>query len=143
MSAISVFSGEDEGIFYVKNNLLRYNNIRSQVLNLTPKNSIIITERSDKIFFPYRRIIVWNRGERFDEGLRNLSKFAPLYYYNLAFTNEEFKNFNQALNEQGLKLELVKVFGNEGLYRIKTQNSKSEIRNRPGINSNIEILFRK
>lgn len=117
-SAISVFAGEDEGIFYVKNQLLRYNEVKQAALKLTEENSIIITERSDKIFFPDRRIIVWNRGEALGENFKNLSKFAPLYYYNVAFTNEEFRIMNQGLKKMGLTLNLVKIFGNEGLYKI-------------------------
>jgi asparagine N-glycosylation enzyme membrane subunit Stt3 len=119
MSAMSVFAGEDEGIFYVKNNLLRYNEIRSEVLDLVPSGSIIITERSDKIFFPARRVIIWKRGEALGENFKNLSKFASLYYYNVAFTNEELKIMNQELSKLDLRLELIKIFGNEGLYKIK------------------------
>ena len=134
MSALTVFAGEDEGIFYVKNNLLRYNNIKSEVLNLTPPTppysdfsvgtggvrggAIIITERSDKIFFPDCRIIVWKRGEALDENFKDLSNVVPLYYYNVAFTGEEFKVFNKELKKMGLKIDLIKLFGNEALYKV-------------------------
>ncbi len=118
MSGLSVFAAEDEGLFCVKNSLLRYNKIREAALSLTEENSIIITQRSDKIFFPHRKIIIYKRGEIFNSEIKDLATIVPIYYYDIAFTNEELEGLNQKLVERNLRLELMKVFENEGLYKI-------------------------
>ncbi len=92
--------------------------VQNQRTSDVDTNAIIITERSDKIFFPSRRVIIWKRGEALDDSFKKLSEFAPLYYYNIAFTDEEFRIMNQELSKSDLQLELVKVFGNEALYKI-------------------------
>jgi hypothetical protein len=111
LSFYSVFYAEGEGIIAIKNTLAGYEIRAEEVFNLTENNSVIVTDRNDKIFFPERKIIYPLRSENTYSAVSFLLEFAPVYYYGIAISEKEkFDN---------LKLELVKKWGNEGLYKIK------------------------
>lgn len=110
-SFIAVFYTEGEGIFAIKRTLANYEIRAEEVFNLTENNSIIATDRNDKLFFPKRKIIYPLRSANTRQAVSSLLKFVSVYYYGLEISEEE--NFGD------LKLELVKKWGNEGLYKFK------------------------
>jgi hypothetical protein len=111
LSFIPVFYAEGEGIMAVKDTLAGYESRAQEVFNLTESNSIIITDRNDKMFFPKRKIIYPLRSENTYQAVSSLLKFIPVYYYGIAISEKE--KFNN------LKLELVKKWENEALYKIE------------------------
>ena len=114
-----VFFGEDEGILYVQNNLKRYEYVSEKVIELTESDAIIITERSDKIFFPRRRVAYPLMNETVQRLLSGMYLNAPVYYYNVSFTDEILLELNESVFKPiGFKLVPMVEFGNETLYKF-------------------------
>jgi len=106
----SVFYAEGEGIMDVKTTLARYEIRANEVFNLTEYNSVIVTDRNDKMFFPNRKIVYPLRSENTYGAVLSALRFIPVYYYGIIISEKE--NFN------GLGLELIKEWGNEAIYEI-------------------------
>ncbi len=52
----------------------------ARVLSVTPPHAILVTKRSDKIYFPYRRVIVWYKEpEKVAMVLPELLAVVPVY----------------------------------------------------------------
>ncbi|NQU83080.1 MAG: hypothetical protein HQ536_00030 [Parcubacteria group bacterium] len=117
LSFFSVFFAEDEGIFQVKQTLAGYQLRSEEVLEMTEESSIIITDRSDKIFFPERRIIYPLRSERTYNLIHDLVDFVPIYYYSISLPEEELEFLNIE-KLRGVNMKEVKRWGNESLYEI-------------------------
>ncbi|MEA3272276.1 MAG: hypothetical protein U9P90_01245 [Patescibacteria group bacterium] len=108
-SFFSVFYSEDEGIFQVKQTLAGYDLRSQEVLELTEEDAIIITDRSDKLFFPERRIIYPLRSARTYNLIPKLIDFVPIYYYGISLSEEE---------DIEIEMQEMKRWGNESLYEI-------------------------
>lgn len=119
LSFFSVFCGADEGIFQVKQTLYEYDMRAKAVFELTEHNSIIITDRSDKLFFPARRIIYPLRDDKTYNLLPKLVDFVPVYYYSVSLPEKDINYLNEEkLN--GVKIEEVKNWeNNEALYKFQ------------------------
>lgn len=78
-----VFTGPD-GLSMLQKNIQQFYTERNNVLLHTPLDAIIVTDRSDKYIFPYRRVIVTAADEE-QKALRAitmlLSKGYPLFWY--------------------------------------------------------------
>ena len=115
----AVFFGEDEGILHVRNNLMRYEYISEKVIELTEENAVIITERSDKIFFPDRRVAYPLMNDTVLGFLPTVSLNAPVYYYNVSFEEDILLELNESVFKPiGFKLIPVVGFDNETLYKF-------------------------
>lgn len=52
----------------------------ARVLSITPPHAILVTKRSDKIYFPYRRVIVWYKEpEKVRKILPDVLRVVPVY----------------------------------------------------------------
>lgn len=117
MGFYTTLFGEDEGLMHVRRHLWRYEWISDRVLEITEDNSIIITDRSDKIFFPERRIVYPLRSEATYNILSKMFFVAPTYYYGVSLTEEAVDHLNQEIfNPKNLKMEPLELFDNETLY---------------------------
>ncbi|MBU1164105.1 glycosyltransferase family 39 protein [Patescibacteria group bacterium] len=110
----------DESIIAVKQRIDEYYVKAEKVFAITPEDSIIISERSDKIFFPQRRVMPSLQNEDLLRLLPRVIDQVPVYYY--TYWAEEDLAFWEAeiLNDYGLKfVDRQKIFENESLYQIK------------------------
>src|SRR3989344_2649162 len=118
-SAKLVLVEKVDSLLPVKNRILTYHHLAASVNEITPENSVIVTIRKDKVFFPERKVIhtfdSLSASEEILEILPALAKVAPVYYY--ALGPEEKLEF-----DNGFKLEEIKSFGAERLYEIKINN---------------------
>lgn len=111
-----VLSKKPDSILPVKNRISTYKQNASTVNMLTEENSVIITVRKDKLFFPDRKVIHTFEALTLNKDLQNilpgLIKAVPVYYYALGpEPTLEFKN--------GITLEMVQSVGQEILYQVK------------------------
>lgn len=117
MGAYTTYWGEDEGLAYVRRHLQRYEWIADRVLEITEPNAIIITDRSDKIFFPYRKIVYPLQSEATYSILKKMYFVAPIYYYGVALADEAVEYLNSGVfADNDLKMEKIESFDNEALY---------------------------
>lgn len=113
------FSGNDN-LPAIKNNIAGYNLINKKIIELTAPNAVIISQRSDKIFFPERRVISKWTALEYNYWINLLSDCVPLYYY--AFEGPDYMaELNSGLNYYyGLTLgEEVRITAKESLYKIE------------------------
>jgi hypothetical protein len=93
-----------------------------EVKNIAPEQAIIISEREDKVFFPYYRVVVpqgdlptWSRVEK-------IISQAPVYY----FTNKSAEDLaKEQIYAKANNLELVSpvdISGGFKLYQVKLKN---------------------
>jgi len=117
-SAQLVLWQRPESFLVVKERVSSYQALSAEVSSLTEVQSIIVTSRKDKVFFPDRKVIhTFDRlvdNQELQKILSDLSGAAPLYYYALGREND-FKSV------AGLELEEVQLFGQEVLYKIIKQ----------------------
>lgn len=113
-----VFFGYGEGLAKVIIELKRYKEIRAATLVVTPPNAIIISDRSDKIFFPYRHVVLGTDASETMSSLDDLVSFlGPLYVYALKMDATDvrlglYERFGFILDE---KLQ----FSKERLYSLR------------------------
>ncbi len=78
------FIFDAEALFAHKSDSLSYYKVREEVRREVPKDAIIISERSDKIFFPeYEVIDVTSDAEPIWKRLKEISDFSRLYYFSI------------------------------------------------------------
>ncbi len=115
----SVLWQSEESIFTVAKNMGVYEHIAQNVIALTPQGSVIVSPRSDKIFFPNRKV-----AQQMDD-FREISLLAPLaaktsvYYY--GFWDQKTAAFvtKKYFSPYRLKLEFVSdITEKEFLYKV-------------------------
>jgi len=112
-----VFVKTDESLFAVKRNLEKYNQTRNIILEKTEDNAIIITDRSDKIFFPKRKVIVFLENYTIFPFVSSLLDSRPIYYYSM-LAPKDMEFINRTKINQNLKFELNTQTENFYLYKI-------------------------
>jgi len=117
-----VIYGSEEGLLYYmeKNNLAKYE--LENILNLTEKNSAIITSYHDKLFFPERKVIVGLLNDNnMNKRYAILTDYLPVYYYNFTLREEDIDYLNnRKLKEADLKIKKIKQINNSfTLYQLK------------------------
>ncbi len=128
ISASFTLYGSEEGLVYSADNYYSAQSQYFKVLSLTEKNSIIITEYHDKLFFPERKVIVGRLTENNMNAIyARLANYLPVYYYNFTFSEKDFNYLNEKkLLSAGLSLKKVKQIDfNFSLYRLKITGDKS------------------
>jgi hypothetical protein len=110
-------SGEDN---LVKTSLYlnSYKDINETVLAATPANAVIISQRSDKIFFPERRVMGRWQAKDFQYWATLLDGNIPLYYY--AYESEDFiSKLDNELSYYSMELAAkTEITDKEALYKI-------------------------
>jgi hypothetical protein len=93
------------------------------VANLIEEDAIIITDRSDKIFFPKYRVIVPQGGLELWPRVKNIVDQAPVYYYSakneseIAIDQEQANKLNLNIVDMGQIWQ--KVHFDFKLYKVK------------------------
>ncbi len=119
------FAGNDN-LIKIKNNIRTYNEINQEIIDLTEDNAVIISQRSDKIFFPERKVmgrfVYYND---FDHWWELVNAGVPLYYY--AYEGNDFVDeLDYDLFDFGLQLFYVAdLTDRETLYKIDFSNYES------------------
>jgi len=75
------FYSPNDGLIATRDNLLSYQNQYQQVENLVESNAIIITDRSDKIFFSKYRVIVPQGDLPFWQRVASIIDTQAIYYF--------------------------------------------------------------
>ncbi len=114
-----VFFHAEDGLVAIASTLDRSAEIKSEVLELTEPDSVIIVDRADKIFFPDRRVLYPLRSEDTYNLMPQIERRVPLYYYGITFPPKDIDYLNsRKLKERGLQIELLATYDEESLYRI-------------------------
>lgn len=116
------FLATPESLFAVKTNLGIYHRINENVQAVTLPDSVIITYRTDKIFFPQRKVIHAAPGDNFYVPyLPQLLVQTQVYLFSTQ-SRSDIEYFVQShLRPMALKLEKVGDFDNFGLYQFLVQ----------------------
>jgi hypothetical protein len=115
----TVFFAPEDGLVPAAATMAQAAGIRDWVLQLTEPDAVIIVDRADKLFFPYRQVRYPLRDEGTYALMPTLVLHAPLYYYGITFPETDMEYLNgEKLKLLGLHIELVQTFDEESLYRI-------------------------
>ncbi len=115
---IVFFAGQD-ALIRVEQTLQDSKWIRAQVFDLTPSDAIIIVDRADKLFFPFRHVIYPLRSETTYAAMPDLVDRAPLYYYGVTLPQKDLDFLNQTkLSPLRMRIDFIHPFGVESLYRL-------------------------
>jgi len=115
----TTFFTVDDGLYFIRTNLIRSAEIKETVLELTEEDSVIIVDRADKIFFPERLVRYPLRNDLTYELMPRIVIRAPLYYYGITFPESDMEYLNtKKLAEMDLQIELIQTFDQESLYQI-------------------------
>jgi hypothetical protein len=117
LSAWTVYYRSPESLVPMLATLRNYETIKTAVLKEVKPESIIITERDDKVFFPDRRVVIGLRDKAVLDQLPSLEPHG-LYYYGITIKESELPTINKELGARNLQLGHYKTFGNESLYGI-------------------------
>lgn len=119
-SAIFVLFGSEEGLMTLYYNHFRDKANAMTILETTEKNAIIITQYHDKQLFPERKIIsALLTDDDINLVFARLLDNYPIYYYNFAFPEKDFKYLNERkLPPAGFNINLISRYGVFGLYRL-------------------------
>lgn len=112
-SVFTVFFKDDEGLWATRPELVRYREIRRVAVELLPPETIVLSDRSDKIFFPTFRAVspMPSSTER--------NRLAQIPGVSLAlFARPLSQSERDAWRTAGVVPQEIKSFGNERLYRL-------------------------
>lgn len=118
LSAWTAYFRSPESLIPMHATLEHYRAVKEVVLKEVSVRDVIITERSDKIFFPDRRVMIGLREKATLDELTRLIAGVNIYYYGITIDEKELPAINAELHVRHLQLGRVKTFGNETLYSI-------------------------
>ena len=117
------FLSPQDGIVAAANGLVESRATRDTVNALTETNSVIIVDRADKIFFPDRRVLYPLRDDATYALMPRIALRVPLYYYGITLPQTDVDYLNgDRLAKLGLKIDVVRTFRIETLYRISQRD---------------------
>lgn len=118
---LTFFSG-DESLTQIPQVLAENLAVREQALKVVPEDGIILTERSDKIFFPYREVAASFR--RFKpEDFTTLQQSHSMYYETVLNVEDVEKENEEFWKPRGLRaVESVDLGGRHVIYRLVKQD---------------------
>ena len=119
LNVYTVFFRGDDGLFRVASTWREDAEVREYVLGITDSESVIVVDRADKIFFPYRHVIYPLRSDTTYDLLPRLILHSSVYYYGITLPQEDVDYLNtRKLKEYGLQIEQVETFYEESLYHF-------------------------
>lgn len=119
LSVRATFFSPQDGLAYAAEELAASRDIRARVLELTEPDAVIVVDRGDKLFFPFRRVRYPLRDETTYALMPRIALHAPLYYYGITLPQIDVDYLNDVkLGELGLQIDPVETFDIETLYRI-------------------------
>jgi 4-amino-4-deoxy-L-arabinose transferase-like glycosyltransferase len=118
-SAYQTLYSAQDSIMPVRERIFSYKQVSQEVIEQTPEDSVIITQRKDKVLFPDRKVIHRFKDLENDQELWDiivsLDAFVPVYYFALApVNNNDFGGL--------FELSILKTIGSEVLYEIIVLN---------------------
>lgn len=126
-SGLDVFGASGEGLLTVRRNLVRYDAVVKEIVEITPKASVIIVDRADKYVFPDRPVITPLRADSTYAALDVLQRHAAIWYFGITFPERDLAWLREEkLPPLGLGIEPVKTFGEETLYRLAPTGQPQE-----------------
>lgn len=108
-----------DSIFPIAENIKSYHRSAAWITTVTEQDAVIFSERSDKNFFPERRVAQSfpNLAER--ALVPPLAERVPVYYYSMWTPKDADYVSQRYFSDHGLRLELVEPFQNgERLYKV-------------------------
>ncbi len=115
---VTFFNGQDS-LKEVSKTLSESTEIKNFTLSISDKDSVVIVDRSDKIFFPNRRVIYPLRSEKTYELLPELVNKNEVYYYGITLPEADVEYLNdKKLFGMSLQIEQIREFNKESLYKI-------------------------
>ncbi|MBI2473086.1 hypothetical protein HYV70_00835 [Candidatus Uhrbacteria bacterium] len=115
----AVFLQGQDGLVRMRDELQRSQEIQASVLRYTSPESVIVVDRSDKLFFPHRQVWYPLREQATYEAMPKLVEATQLYYYGITFPQADMGYLNtDRLKRMDLQIELIESFEHESLYRI-------------------------
>ncbi len=119
LNTYTVFFRGDDGLFRVASTWKEDAQVREYVLGITDTEAVIVVDRADKIFFPYRHVVYPLRSDVTYDLLPRLNLHSSVYYYGITLPEEDIEYLNTIkLKERGLQIELVETFYEESLYHF-------------------------
>lgn len=115
-----VFLEGQDALVHVVSTLRQSEQIRDYVYTIVPEDGVIITDRSDKIFFPGRHVMVPLRSEQTYAVIPKMIDHTPVYYYGITLPATDLDYLNQqTFAPVGLEIVFIQSFGVESLYWIR------------------------
>lgn len=121
LSAWLVLWQGDEGLFKIRNNIKRFATVSQQVRQLTEPNSVIVSGRTDKFFWPERRVMFEAQTADDLSAIVNLLRSGvSVYWFHPTWTEQQLLNLQQdRLSARGLTLTpLPETWDGFTLYRF-------------------------
>ena len=119
LSVRVAFLSPQDGIVRAAEGLEDARNVRAEVLGVTEQTAVIIVDRADKLFFPYRRVLYPLRDEATYALMPRIALRVPLYYYGITLPEKDVDWLNaEKLAGLGLRIDALRTFDIETLYRI-------------------------
>lgn len=113
------FYSEHDGLIENRHTLIGYYDQYQKVKNIVPDDAILITDRTDKLFFPQYRVIVPQGDLPFWERVSAISLDYPIYYFT-AKSDDEIAIDQQAANQVNLILtDPSQIWHNFKLYKVE------------------------
>lgn len=115
---ITFWKGE-ESLVQALSNLVEYQVKADKVLSLTPADALIITNRSDKLFFPLRKVAYYiNNDFTLINHLPRLLEKMPIYWFTM-MPQKDIDYLNYLLGKHNLVLtNPVEIIGVEKLWQV-------------------------
>lgn len=114
-----VFTGSTESITAMASSLASYHGKRQFIADTTPQDSVLFSARSDKIFFPTRRVAEQTSDFRELELVKGMYGRAPIYYYGLWSQQDASTVSKKYFEPYGFSLVFVAdADSREHLYKV-------------------------
>jgi len=124
LSVRTAFFSSEDSLANAAVGLETSRDVRDRVLALTEPDAVIVVDRADKLFFPYRRVRYPLRDETTYALMPRILLRAPLYYYGITLPPPDLDYLNvEKLKGLGLRIDLVETFGIETLYRMTREEN--------------------
>ncbi|PIR06440.1 MAG: hypothetical protein COV55_04100 [Candidatus Komeilibacteria bacterium CG11_big_fil_rev_8_21_14_0_20_36_20] len=115
----TAFYTAHDGLLKTKETMESYYRQFEQVSQIAPQNAVIISERGDKIFFPYYKVVVWQPNLPIWPEIVKIIDDTPIFFYT-SQSDEELVVEENKVGVVGLKLvEPVMIENNFRLFQVK------------------------
>jgi len=115
----SVWFSPADGLLKMRHVLAESKETRQSVLHQVDSDAVMIVDRGDKIFFPFRRVLYPLRSEQTYLSIPLILKYTPVYYFGITFPEVDMEYLNTTkLPPLGVQIEFIETFGIESLYRF-------------------------
>jgi len=117
-----VYLAGNDNLLKIKQYIKNYSEFNKKVVGLTENDAVIISQRSDKIFFPERKVIgKWDIND-FETWFNLVDAGVPLYYF-ATESVDYLDELNSNLFEYDLELTTeTQIQGDNYLYKIEEIN---------------------